>query len=150
MFSSGERRAGGQRGASAGWVASCAVLCAAASGTGEAASGANHDSIQMELRPRICTLSARDEYCDTVIEAQWRSPRDESLCLVIVGRPEIKRCWENYSQGLYSVKLVFSEDLVVELRDPQLQNVLVSEAITVIREALQLRRKRRQPWNIFN
>lgn len=114
------------------------------------AATAVEDSIQLELRPRICTLSAKDEQCDTVIEAQWRSPRDESLCLVIVGRPEIKRCWENYSQGLYTVELVFSEDLTVELRDPQLQKVLVSSAITVIREALQLRRKRRQPWNIFN
>lgn len=109
-----------------------------------------HDSIELELRPRICTLSAQDEQCDTVVEAQWRSPRDESLCLVIVGRPEIKRCWENYSEGLYTVELAFSEDLIVELRDPQLRNVLVAQAITVIREALQLRRKRRQPWNIFN
>jgi hypothetical protein len=123
----------------------CALLGSAAH-----AAPVNHDSIQLELRPRVCTLPARDEHCDTVVEAQWRSPQDESLCLVIVGRPEIKRCWENFSEGLYSVKLVFSEDLVVELRDPQLQNVLVSEAITVIKEALQLRRKRRQPWSIFN
>lgn len=85
-----------------------------------------------------------------MVEAQWRSPRDESLCLVIVGRPEIKRCWENYSEGLYTVELAFSEDLIVELRDSQLRNVLVDAAITVIRESLQLRRKRRQPWNIFN
>jgi len=85
-----------------------------------------------------------------VVEAQWRSPRDESLCLVIVGRPEIKRCWDHYSEGLYTVELAFSEDLLVELRDAQLQSVLVSESIKVIREALQLRRKRRQPWNIFN
>jgi hypothetical protein len=35
------------------------------------------------------------------------------------------------------------------LRDPQLQRVIASEAITVIREALRLRRKRRQPWNIL-
>ena len=98
----------------------------------------------------MCTLSARDDHCDTVVEARWRSPQDESLCLVIVGRPAIKRCWENFSAGLYSVKLVFSEDLVVELRDPQLREVLVSEAIQVIKEALQLRRKRRQPWSILN
>lgn len=126
-------------------LALCALLGSAAH-----AAPVHHDSIQLELRPRVCTLSARDEHCDTVVEAQWRSPQDESLCLVIVGRPEIKRCWENFSEGLYSVKLVFSEDLVVELRDPQLQNVLVSEAISVIKEALQLRRKRRQPWSIFN
>jgi len=126
-----------------------AALCAW-TGAAAAAPAANGDSIQLELRPRVCTLSARDDHCDTVVEAQWRSPQDESLCLVIVGRPEIKRCWENFSEGQYSVKLVFSEDLVVELRDPQLHDVLVSEAIQVIKEALQLRRKRRQPWSIFN
>lgn len=125
------------------------ALCAF-SGAAAAAPAAAPDSIQLELRPRVCTLSARDDHCDTVVEAQWRSPQDESLCLVIVDRPEIKRCWENFSEGLYSVKLVFSEDLVVELRDPQLRNVLASEAIQVIKEALQLRRKRRQPWSIFN
>lgn len=112
--------------------------------------GAGLGSIQLELRPKICTLSARDEYCDTLIEAHWRAPRDESLCLVIVGRPEVKQCWENFSKGRYTVRLVFSEDLIVELRDPQLHDVLVSAAVTVIKEALQLRRKRRQPWSIFN
>lgn len=84
-----------------------------------------------------------------MVNARWRSPRDESLCLVIVGRPDIKRCWENYSKGVYTIELAFSDDLIVELRDPQLRNVLVTEAVKVIREALQLRRKRRQPWNIF-
>jgi hypothetical protein len=114
-----------------------------------AAAVVQHDFIELELRPRVCTLSARDEECDTVVQAQWRSSRDESLCLLIVGRPEIKRCWEGYSEGVYTMKLVFNEDLVVELRDMQLQKVLVSEAVTVIKEAMRLRRKRRQPWSPF-
>ena len=40
--------------------------------------------------------------------------------------------------------------LFVELRDVKLERVLASQAITVIREALQLRRKRKQPWNLFS
>jgi hypothetical protein len=131
-------------------LASCLALCALMSGTLAATPLVRHDSIRLELRPRVCTLSAEDEQCDTVVQAQWRSPREESLCLLIVGRPEIKRCWEKHSEGLYTVALAFREDLVVELRDPQLQRVLVSEAIKVIREALQLRRKRRPPWSIFS
>ncbi|MGH8175088.1 MAG: DUF3019 domain-containing protein [Steroidobacter sp.] len=119
------------------------------SASATAATVVHNDSIQLELRPRICTLSTTDEACDATVRAQWRSVRDESLCLVIVDRPEIRRCWENYSQGVYSVELVFNKDLIVELRDPQLQQVLASQAITVIRQALQLRRKRRQPWNIL-
>jgi hypothetical protein len=128
------------------------ALCALASRAAAPANPATADAatLQLEVRPRICTLSARDDQCDTLIEAQWRSPRDESLCLVIVGRPEIKRCWESFSAGVYTVQLAFSDDLVVELRDSELQGVLASAAITVIREAQQLRRKRRQPWNIFN
>jgi hypothetical protein len=62
----------------------------------------------------------------------------------------VQRCWENYSRGVYSIELAFNEDLVVELRDPQLETVLASQAVTVIREALKLRRKRHQPWNIFS
>jgi hypothetical protein len=108
-----------------------------------------HEFIELELRPRVCTLSARDEQCNTEVQAQWKSPRDESLCLLIVGRPDIKRCWEDHSEGVYTIRLAFREDLVVELRDPELRTVLVSEAITVIKEALKLRRKRRQPWNPF-
>jgi hypothetical protein len=45
--------------------------------------------------------------------------------------------------------MVFSDDLLIELRDTQLQTVLTSRAIKVIREALEYRRKRRQPWNIL-
>jgi hypothetical protein len=106
--------------------------------------------IQLELRPRICTLSGESENCDTIVTAHWRAPQDESLCLLIVGHPQIRRCWENHSEGIYTVRLVFSSDLLVELRDPQLQNVLASAAIAVIREAIRLRRKRRQPWDILS
>jgi hypothetical protein len=108
-----------------------------------------HEFIELALHPRVCTMSAQDEECSAVVQAQWRSSRDESLCLVIVGQPQIKRCWEHYAAGVYKVELSFSEDLVVELRDPQLQRVLAAEAITVIKEALRLRHKRRQPWNIL-
>ncbi len=126
--------------------ASFALLALLASGSGEAASEVRDDAIKLELSPRVCTLSADAENCDTVVTAQWHSPRDESLCLLIVGQPQIKQCWESHSEGVYSVRLVFNQDLVVELRDPKLQNVLTSEAIAVIKEALRLRRKRRQPW----
>jgi hypothetical protein len=106
--------------------------------------------IELELSPRVCTLSVTDENCDTEVTAQWRAPRDESLCLLIVGQPQVRQCWENHSEGVYSVHLVFNQDLLVELRDPQLKQVLASEAISVIREALRLRRKRRQPWDILS
>jgi hypothetical protein len=115
-----------------------------------AASGAVPDDITLELQPRVCTLSANDDLCETTVRAQWRSPRDESLCLVIVDRPDIKHCWENFSDGVYNVELSFSKDLTVELRDLQLQQVLVSETIAVIKQALQLRRRRRQPWNLLD
>ncbi|HEU4531973.1 MAG TPA: DUF3019 domain-containing protein [Steroidobacteraceae bacterium] len=106
--------------------------------------------IELDVKPRVCTLAAEDESCDTVVSAQWRARSNESVCVLVVGRPEIRRCWENHSEGLYTVALVFSEDLVVELRDTQEQRLLASEAIRVIREALQLRRKRRPPWSIFH
>ena len=106
--------------------------------------------IELELSPRVCTLSATDENCSTEVTAQWRAPRDESLCLLIVGQPQVRQCWENHSEGVYTVRLVFNEDLRVELRDLELKQVLASEAISVIREALRLRRKRRQPWDILS
>ena len=115
-----------------------------------AASGDGRDDIHLELRPRICTLTINDTQCDTVVRATWRAPNDESLCLVIVGRPEVKRCWEKYTEGTYSIELVFAEDLVFQLRDVDLRNVLATEALRVIREAILYRHKRRQPWNIFD
>jgi hypothetical protein len=107
------------------------------------------ESVELQVRPRVCTLSAQDEQCDTTVVAEWRSPRNESLCLLIVGRPEIRRCWESQSEGRYTVSLVFSEDLAVELHDTESRAVLASQAIRVIREALELRRKRRPPWSVF-
>ncbi|MGA2398446.1 MAG: DUF3019 domain-containing protein [Steroidobacteraceae bacterium] len=106
--------------------------------------------IRLELSPRICTLAMSDTQCDTVVHATWRAPRDESLCLVIVGRPEVKHCWEKYSEGSYSIELIFSTDLVFQLKDLDLQQVLTSEVLRVIREAIRYRHKRRDPWNIFD
>jgi hypothetical protein len=107
------------------------------------------DDIHLELSPRICTLASRDKQCQTEVHAQWSAPREESLCLVIVDRPDVKRCWEHYSRGTYSIDLTFADDLTFQLRDPQLQNVLASEVLRVIREALHYRHRRREPWNIF-
>lgn len=105
--------------------------------------------IELDVRPRVCTLSGDEQACDTTVRAAWRSKQSESLCLVIAERADIKQCWENHSRGTYSVELTFDHDLLIELRDPQLREVLASQAIKVIREALEFRRKRRQPWNII-
>ena len=116
----------------------------------DAATVAGGDNIQLELSPRICTLAANDKQCDTMVRATWRAPGDESLCLVIADRPEIKRCWENYSEGTYSLELVFSTDLIFQLKDIDLEQVLASEVLRVIHEAIRYRHKRKDPWNIFD
>jgi hypothetical protein len=131
-------------------VAAAGVLTALASALPVAVLAAADTDIRLELSPRICTLAATDKQCETRVSAKWRSPREESLCLVILDRPEVKRCWEKYSEGTYSIELVFTEDLVFQLRDVELRNVLASEALRVIREAIHYRHKRRQPWNIFD
>jgi len=120
-----------------------------APGAGAEGAGPAQDDIHLQLSPRICTLGAHDKQCQTEVHAQWSAPREESLCLVILDRPEIKRCWEHYSQGTYSIELTFERDLTFQLRDPGLQDVLASEVLRVIREALRYRHKRREPWNIF-
>jgi hypothetical protein len=107
------------------------------------------DAIHLELSPRICTLANRDKQCQTEVHAQWSAPHEESLCLVILDRPEVKHCWEHYAQGTYSLELTFVDDVTFQLRDPGLQNVLATEVLRVIREALHYRHKRREPWNIF-
>jgi hypothetical protein len=105
--------------------------------------------IELRVQPRVCTLTTGQEKCATTVRAHWRSKQHESLCLVIAGRPEVRRCWEEFAQGEYSIELEFDQNLTVELRDPELQQVLASQTIAVIKEALQLRRKRRQPWNLL-
>ncbi len=115
------------------------------------AAGPNGGTADIELRvqPRVCSLSSDEDTCEATVKAQWRAPANESLCVVIVDRPDVRRCWENFSEGTYEVELTFDRDLTVQLRDPQLQQVLASQTIAVIKEALQLRRKRRQPWNLL-
>lgn len=107
-------------------------------------------NIQLHISPRICTLTGGDKQCETPVHAQWRSSHEESLCLVIVARPDVKRCWEHYAEGTYTIQLTFTEDLTFQLRDVSLEHVLASEVLRVIREALRYRHKRRQPWNIFD
>jgi hypothetical protein len=133
-----------------GGLAAAYVLTTLASVSQAPALAATDSDIRLELSPRICTLAATDKQCETRVSAKWRSPREESLCLVILDRPEVKRCWEKYTEGTYSIELVFAEDLVFQLRDVDLRNVLATEALRVIREAILYRHKRRQPWNIFD
>ena len=129
------------------FAASCLICTTPSSGADTAVSA---DGISLELSPRVCTLSSEQENCDTVVTARWRAPRDESLCLLIVGQPQVRQCWENHAEGVYTVRLMFDRDLLVQLRDLEQQNVLASETIAVIKEALRLRRKRRQPWDILS
>ena len=107
-------------------------------------------NIQLQISPRICTLTGGDKQCETPVHAQWRSSHEESLCLVIVARPDVKRCWEHYAEGTYTIQLTFTEDVTFQLRDVSLDHVLASEVLRVIKEALRYRHKRRQPWNIFD
>jgi hypothetical protein len=113
------------------------------------AADASRPRIELKLRPRVCTLSDENPTCNTTVHAQWRSSRNESLCLLIVNRPQVRQCWEGHKEGVYSVEVSFSEDLIVELRDAEQDRVLASQAVAVIRQALQLRHRRRPPWNIF-
>jgi Protein of unknown function (DUF3019) len=115
-----------------------------------AADDASRPPVDLKVRPRVCTLAGDDKTCNTTVHAQWHSPRNESLCLLIVDRPEVRQCWEDHKEGVYSVEVSFSEDLVVQLRDAERDDVLASKAIAVIRQALLLRHKRRPPWNIFD
>ncbi len=130
----------------------CLVLWAMGSTAGHAASATSlsNAGIELQLSPRVCSLSARDEQCDAVVRARWSATHEETLCLVIVDRPEVKQCWEHYEAGAYTLELVFARDLTFQLRDPALQQVLASEVLRVIREAILYRHKRRQPWNIFD
>ena len=113
------------------------------------AADASRPRIELKLRPRVCTLSDENPTCNTTVHAQWRSSRNESLCLLIVDHPQVRQCWEGHKEGVYSVEVSFSEDLIVELRDAEQDRVLASQAVAVIRRALQLRHRRRPPWNIF-
>jgi len=106
--------------------------------------------IQLDISPKICTLGSSDKQCETTVHAQWHATHEESLCLVIVMRPDVKRCWEHYSEGTYTIELTFTDDLTFQLRDLSLERVLASEVLHVIREAIRYRHKRRQPWNIFS
>jgi hypothetical protein len=113
------------------------VLALAWMQTATGAGGVPGKGIRLQISPRLCTLAARDKQCDVLVQASWRAPQEESLCLVLLGRPEIKRCWEDYAAGTYTLQLEFAQDLTFQV-------------LRVLREALQYRHRRRQPWNIFD
>jgi hypothetical protein len=123
----------------------CMLPCAA----GASLEHAGND-IRLELKPRICTLGIKDQQCEARVEASWAADQDESLCLVIQQRPDVKKCWEHYAAGTFTIDLVFQEDVTFELRDPGLRQVLASEVLRIIKEAQRYRKKRRQPWNVFD
>src|ERR1700694_3289630 len=60
------------------------ALMSGAQASASAATDPSGDAIRLELSPRICTLAIDDKQCETWVHARWRSPHEESLCLVIV------------------------------------------------------------------
>ena len=50
---------------------------------------------------------------------------------------------------MYDIHLLFKDDVLFQLEDLDLRRVLASETLKVIREALQYRHRRRQPWSLF-
>ncbi len=108
------------------------------------------EGIRLDLKPRLCTLGIKDQQCEARVEASWHANQEESLCLVIQDRPDVKRCWEHFTAGIYTIELVFREDVTFELRDPELREVFASEVLRIIKEAQRYRHKRRQPWNVFD
>ena len=108
------------------------------------------DSLTLELTPRVCTLSADDEACTATITASWQSPRPLSLCLSVVNRPQAAHCWEEASEGVYELELRTAGDMTFELRDRDRGRLLASALLRVVRETNRYRRKRREPWNVFD
>jgi hypothetical protein len=107
------------------------------------------DNIQFTLTPRVCTIRAEQTRCEAKVTAEWHSAQDESLCLIVLDRPDVKHCWESFSHGTYSIQLTFANDLVFQLKDRELKDTLASETLRLIREAQQYRQRRRAPWNVF-
>ena len=116
---------------------------------GIAAEPATDGRIQLELNPRLCTLAENELHCQTQVDISWRAEELQSVCVYIVERPEIEHCWDNYTEGTYSIVLTFSSDLVVELRDKEARDLLVSRTLAVVREMVRFRQQRRKPWNLF-
>src|SRR5258708_18576818 len=100
------------RGSRAGRCTAILIAAALTGGMGDPGSG-----IELELSPRVCTRAANERQCSTTVHAKWHSPREDSLCLVILGRSGVKRCWEHYSEGTYNIELLFIDDLLSDLNE---------------------------------
>jgi hypothetical protein len=104
---------------------------------------------QFELTPRVCTLAGTDTECKIQVRASWRAAHEESLCLIVPDRPQVRRCWDRVSQGDYTVDLTLAGDVTFELEDALLTRVLASQVVHVVRDTNRYRHRRREPWNIF-
>jgi hypothetical protein len=115
----------------------------------QAAHAAQRD-IELAIHPQVCTLSRGARQCETKVQATWDAMHPESLCLIVLERKDVKQCWEHFASGTDTVQLTFADDLTFQLRDPQLHEVLASEVLRVIREAIRYRQRRRDVWDIFD
>jgi len=129
--------------------AACLAVLAMAAVAPRADATLPESTVRLELSPRVCTLSGAESDCQTRVRASWRASVDESVCLVLLARPEVGRCWERLSEGEYTIELTFRTDLTFQLTDLDRRQVLASEVLRVVREAARLRHRRRDPWNLF-
>lgn len=108
-----------------------------------------HNRVHLKVSPRLCTLTKSEYFCEVLVNIDWKSDTEQSLCLKFSNKPEMNKCWDKCLKGHIEIQMSLAEDLTVELRDKNTQSILASKTLGIAREKNNFRRKRRQPWSMF-
>lgn len=107
------------------------------------------NGVELDLRPRVCTMAAGDKQCRAQVLVSWRSAPPRALCLTVADRPELNHCWDAASEGNITVEVRAAADVAFQLQTADRPPVVASNVLRVVRESIQYRPRRRAPWSLF-
>lgn len=114
-----------------------------------AAYGNNQDSVEFTLQPRLCVISHKQSSCKDRIKIRWLAREIQSLCLHREDWAPAIRCWEQQQKGAHQYDIDSDQNVIFLLKSLAKDELLAQAIFEVIKEELQYRRRRRNPWSFF-
>ncbi len=106
-------------------------------------------AIELWIKPSLCIISKEDELCMDQITINWQANHLQSLCLFQSGTEQPLFCWNDEDNGLFLQEVNTKTNLTFQLRQQGDNSLLASQVFQVLKEYIEYRRRRRNPWNFF-
>ena len=101
------------------------------------------------LSPNLCLLSQDEKICQMKLKVSWRTPKRGNYCLLESKNRRRLHCWQQKSSEQIEVELTLTGNTDLFFVDQQLGTIIYQQSISLQRQIVRYRQKRRNPWRFY-